>query len=82
MTNPNIPLQVSRVMFQKDGTATIEGTLTLEHPVTLISEHFVLPKDAVVTNVSVGPADPSVMTVQDTPRRFTSLLDDVKKETE
>lgn len=70
----SVPLQVSRVVFQEDGTVAIKGTITLDKPITFIHETFVLPGNAVVTNMNMEPNDPSVMQVEDMPVNITEDL--------
>jgi hypothetical protein len=64
---PNIPLQVSRVVFREDGTAMVEGTLTLEHPVTFLQ-----------TNLTIESEHGSLV-VEDVPTEFERVLPEEKK---
>lgn len=70
----SVQLQVSRLVFQEDGTVTIKGTLTLEKPITFLHETIVLPDNAVVTNMTMEPNDPSVMQVEDMPVSIENVL--------
>lgn len=75
---PVVPLQVSHISFKADGTAVIEGRLQLEHPVTFLSEHFVIPEDAMVMNRTME-TDPSVIQVEDVPIEFVSVREVLKE---
>lgn len=63
---PHIPLQVSRVVFRENGTAVVEGTLTLEHPVTFLQ-----------TNLTIESEHGSLV-VEDVPTEFERVLPEEK----
>ena len=64
---PTIPLQVSRIIFHEDGTAIVESTLTLEHPVTFLQ-----------TNLTIESEHGSLV-VEDVPAEFERVLPEEKK---
>ena len=64
---PTTPLQMSRVVFREDGTAVVEGTMTLEHPVTFLQ-----------TNLTIESEHGSLV-VEDIPTEFERVLPEEKQ---
>lgn len=64
---PTIPLQMSHVLFREDGTAVVEGHLTLEHPVTFLQ-----------TNLTIESEHGSLV-VEDIPTEFERVLPEEKQ---
>jgi len=57
---------MSRVVFREDGTAVVEGTMTLEHPVTFLQ-----------TNLTIESEHGSLV-VEDVPTEFECVMPEEK----
>lgn len=64
---PYVPLQVSKVVFSADGTAEVQGNMTLEHPISFVQ-----------TNLTTQSEHGSLV-FEDAPAEFERILPEEKK---